>query len=454
MIQNRPQVAPYVTQDTTSVDKSLPGDDSLPDLLRDEPQHVRQSLRALARLLGVSVDRPNRDLKTFLLEHLGVPAAELVSVKADLVGVNAPLVQRVVGALLDRAPDAVIADDTGYGVPGFDVICVAVDEDVAVPVDLAAFLPAAQGLGFDAVLVLTSPANKLQLSIRARRDDRDRARAALAALLKRAKGEDNFFRGKTLQVAATDWEIRFTPVPRRTVTRGDVLHDEAVWRAVDANIGGLARHGKALVAADLGAARGLLITGRPGLGKTALCRVIASELPEGTTIVLVEQGITPFGIRELYDSLESLAPVAVFLDDLDLMAGDRRSGAAGPLLGVLLSKLDGFTPSAPVVTVATTNNADIIDPALVRPGRFDAVVEVTPPSLELRRQILHRYVSPLADLDLTPVAASTEGASGADLREIVRRAVLERGSDLTTEHLQEVVATGRWKPAMPTGQYL
>jgi SpoVK/Ycf46/Vps4 family AAA+-type ATPase len=177
-------------------------------------------------------------------------------------------------------------------------------------------------------------------------------------------------------------------------------------------------------------------------------------LPGGTTIVLVDSALTPFGLISLYDSLPSLAPAAVFFDDIDLLAGDRRRGTSCVLLQELLTRLDGFAPPAPVVTVTTTNDAGAIDPALIRPGRFDAIIEVRPPDRPTRERILRRYLAPLAEFDVAPIAAVTEGATGADLREIVRRAVLERGSDITAAHLLELVRTGRWKPNAPTGQYL
>ena len=107
-----------------------------------------------------------------------------------------------------------------------------------------------------------------------------------------------------------------------------------------------------------------------------------------------------------------------------------------------------------MLTVATTNVTEALDPALLRPGRFDAVIEIGPPDAAGRCAILRRYLSPIADLDPAPVAALTEGASGADLREIVRRAVLERGAALTLADLLDVARSGRWKPDVPTGQYL
>jgi SpoVK/Ycf46/Vps4 family AAA+-type ATPase len=209
-----------------------------------------------------------------------------------------------------------------------------------------------------------------------------------------------------------------------------------------------------LASAGLGVSRGVLVVRPPGVGKTALCRVIASELPAETTLLLLDSGASARGFGRLYESLPSLAPAAVFLDDIDLLAGDRRNGSHGSVLREFLTHLDGFTPTAAVVTVATTNVIDTIDPALIRPGRFDSVLEIGPPDRSAREEILRRYLRPFGDFSVSKVAILTDGATGADLREIVRRAVLERGASLGDEALVDVVRTGRWKPKVPTGQYL
>jgi hypothetical protein len=422
----------------------------------EESASTRDALSALARLLGASIDRPRHDLASFVAYHLAAPAAASSSVTSVLRGVDAPLVHVVVGRLIETAPSAVLADDVAAAAPGYELVAVDVDETVAAPDDLAAFLPAGEAFAFDCVLVLTWQQGVERIALHVRTADHEAARRSLAELLSRARGVDNFYRGKTLRVNADDDGVHFMPVERSATRRDEVVLAPAVWAEVDANVTGLVEHGAVLAAAGLGASRGILIAGPPGVGKTALCRAIASELPPATTILLVDATVTARGLGLLYESLSRLAPAAVFLDDIDLLAGDRRSGTGGGALRELLTHLDGFAPAAAVLTVATTNDVRAIDPALIRAGRFDCVIEVGAPDRTARCAILARYLRAVG-ADAVPVAtlaARTEGATGSDLREIVRRAVLERGPALAETDLLDVVASGRWKPAPVVGQYL
>ena len=422
--------------------------------LSGAPQHVRETLAALGRLLGAALIEPHRNLASFIADHLNVPTPATAAITSTLRGVDQELARVAIGRLLAGAPDAVLTDSDGEDAPGYELVSVDVGNTVAAPDDVAAFLPAGQAFEFDVVLVLQWSRMGKEIALHVRSDDAGRARAALSELLERARTIDNFYRGQTLRVVADDHELRFTPVTPSVATRSDVVQPSSVWKEVDACLGGLERHAHLLIAAGLGASRGLLLVGPPGVGKTAICRVIANELPAETTILLVEPGATARGLGRFYEAVGTLCPAAVFLDDIDLLAGDRLHGTSGPELGEFLTQLDGFTPPGAVVTVATTNDARAIDPALLRPGRFDSVIEIEPPGRVEREAILHRYLAPLGDFDAKNVAAMTQGATGAQLREIVRRGVLEHGSGLTDEALVELVQSAGWKPEMPTGQYL
>lgn len=422
--------------------------------LRDEPHDVRRSLAALGRLLGAALAEDPRDIASFAAGHLGVSANQVATVNVTLHGIDVPLVQVVLARLLETVDNAVYADDTGARPPAFELVQVDVEEHVAVPDGLAAYLPAGEAFDFDAVLVFTWHGGRRKVCLHVRRRDYTAARAALSAIIDRARTTDNVYRGKALRVSFDDHDIEITPIRLQHKSRSDVVHAAQVWAEVDANIDGLVRHGAALRAAGLGTSRGMLISGPPGVGKTALCRVIASELPEGTTAVIVDSATSPWAITRIYQWIDVLSPVAVFLDDIDLLAGDRRQPNGVGMLREFLTSLDGFTPTSSVVTVATTNVTDTIDPALIRPGRFDALIEVPLPNRDARIEILRRFLAPLGEFDLRPVADGSDGLTGADLRELVRRAVLENGEAVTTDALLDVMASGRWQAKPSTGQYL
>ena len=422
--------------------------------LGSAPPYVRETLSALGRLLGAALIEPQRSLTSFVADHLGVPVQATAAITSKLHGIDEELVEVEVARLLKAAPDAVLTDALGQDAPGYALIDVDVDEQVAAPDDLAAFLPAGQAFAFAAVLVVQWTRWGTEIGLHVCEGDTGAAREALSALIDRARTTNNFYRGKTLRVVAHDHMLELTPVQPSRADRADVVQPAAIWTEIDASLRGLVRNRQLLNAAGLGASRGLLIVGPPGVGKTAICRVIAHELPADTTILLIDAGATARGLGRIYETVGSLCPAAVFLDDIDLLAGDRHSSGSDPALREFLTHLDGFVPPDAVVTVATTNDAKAIDPALLRPGRFDSVIEVGPPGRLEREAILHRYLDVLGEYDVRVVAAMTEGATGAELREIVRRGVLEHGADLAASDLIDLVRTARWKPTVPTGQYL
>jgi cell division protease FtsH len=187
------------------------------------------------------------------------------------------------------------------------------------------------------------------------------------------------------------------------------------------------------------APKGILLVGPPGTGKTLLARAVAgeAEVPffsiTGSDFMEMFVGVGASRVRELFKDARQAAPCIIFIDELDSIGRRRGAGLGGghdereQTLNQLLSELDGFEPSENVVVIAATNRPDILDPALLRPGRFDRRITVNLPTVESRREILqiHARNKPLADeVELDRLAQGTAGFSGADLENLLNEAAL------------------------------
>jgi len=189
-------------------------------------------------------------------------------------------------------------------------------------------------------------------------------------------------------------------------------------------------------AMDMQAAKGVLMYGPPGTGKTLLARAIANEAQsnfisiKGPELLNKYVGESEKGVREVFEKARSNAPTVVFFDEIDSIAGERgqRSGDSGVgerVVSQLLTELDGLEELEDVVVIATTNRPDLIDQALLRPGRLDRHVHVPVPDAEARGKIfeVHTRDKPLADgVDLGNLADQTEGYVGADIEAVCREA--------------------------------
>jgi cell division protease FtsH len=196
---------------------------------------------------------------------------------------------------------------------------------------------------------------------------------------------------------------------------------------------------------------GVLLSGPPGTGKTLLARAVAGEagVPffsiSASEFIEAIVGVGASRVRDLFDQAKKVAPSIIFIDELDAI-GRARGGAfsAGGVdereqtLNQILTEMDGFQGNEGVVVLAATNRAEILDPALLRPGRFDRRVSVNPPDFDGRLQILrvHTRTVPLApEVDLATVAAATPGLVGADLANLINEAALaaaQHGHDKVT----------------------
>src|SRR5919197_3495560 len=188
--------------------------------------------------------------------------------------------------------------------------------------------------------------------------------------------------------------------------------------------------------------KGVLLVGPPGTGKTLLARAVAGEASvpffslSGSDFVEMFVGVGAARVRDLFEQAKEKAPCIVFIDELDALGKTRNAGIMGghdereQTLNQLLAEMDGFDARASLIIMGATNRPEILDPALLRPGRFDRQVVVDRPDKRGRERILQihaRNVKLAADVDLRSIAARTPGFAGADLANVVNEAALLAG---------------------------
>lgn len=201
---------------------------------------------------------------------------------------------------------------------------------------------------------------------------------------------------------------------------------------------------------------GLLLVGPPGTGKTLLARAVAGEAGvqflsiSGSDFVEMYVGVGAGRVRDLFEQARKIAPAIVFIDEIDAVGRKRGSGLGGghdekeQTLNQLLVEMDGFAPNLGVIVMAATNRKDILDPALLRPGRFDRHITVNYPDVKGREAILrvHTRNKPIGpDVDLAVIARFTGGFTGADLENLTNEAALlaarKNRKAITMEDIQE-----------------
>ena len=249
----------------------------------------------------------------------------------------------------------------------------------------------------------------------------ERAEAVLAEIRGLAHTH-NVYRGRLLTLSGDNIQFRDLP----TIEREAIILPPSLLQNIERNTLGFIAQAERLRAARRHMKRGLLFHGLPGTGKTLTVMYLLSQM-KGRTVILLTGRIMGL-ITQACQLARALAPSAVVLEDVDLIAQERESeSTTGPLLFELLNEMDGLSEDTDVLFLLSSNRPDLLEPALAaRPGRIDQAIEFPLPDADCRRRLLELYGKGLALRvdDLDDMVRRTEGASSAFIRELLRKAAL------------------------------
>ena len=438
-----------------STDRTAAPGQTVDEILSAATDETRAALRTLGELVG---NQPTAVLSPtqFAVRHLDADQLDLASTKFTGPGTSLAVLGNLLRTEMERHEGRIVVGSPGDDLPPtWSQLDIGPDEKVAVPGRLIVFFPAGTLAASPLCVTIDDRHWQREFAMLSLQADKELAEKTLEAFRARLKTHENPLRGRVLEACVNDGCVRINASAALTGDRGGLILPDEVWREIDVFLASATSRRDLLKSLALGTNRGLLIAGPPGVGKTHLVRVIAAELAGRYTTILADANAMRHTIADLYAESDTFGPTLVVLDDIDLVLGHRDGSGTNTSLADFLSTLDGVRQRDDILTIATTNDPKSLDPAAQRSSRFDMVITLPMPDAASRMRILERHLGPLGlQLDYHALAEMLEGASGADVKEVIRRAVLEHGDRFTQDQLAEIAQSGRWQATVNRRKYL
>lgn len=289
------------------------------------------------------------------------------------------------------------------------------------------------------VLALDNNGRVYWITVYHNREDQEIAKKLLDELQRKIELME-FLRGEKLLVKA-DNEIDFFKFKK--TTKENLILSGSLWKSLEKNLFFFLDNKDDLLKNNIEWRRGLLLWGLPGTGKTLFGRYLCTTLKKITVLWITPKCVSDSGdVEKLFEIARILSPTIVFIEDLDFLAANREQYGFSPILGELLTQLDGISPNDGVFIVATTNDQHALDRAIAsRPSRFDVRLEFKLPEKEEREKLFRLFLNNATDVDYSKLVASGEKLSCAHLKEAcVRGKVLKMSGvgDLTEFVLKSI----------------